>query len=100
MDHAYAVKPEARAHIPQPPSAYFHRLYFDTLTHDAAVLQHLVEAAAPGRVMLGSDFPSPMGTRHPREALVQLERHDAATYRAVLTENARALFGLGQTDTP
>ena len=92
MDHAYEVKPEARTHIPQPPSAYFERLYFDTLTHDAAVLEYLVETAAPGHVMLGSDFPSPMGTRRPREALAQLERKDGAAYRAVLDESARAFF--------
>jgi aminocarboxymuconate-semialdehyde decarboxylase len=94
MDHAYEVKPEARAQISQPPSAYFHRLYFDTLTHDAAVLKHLIETAAPGHVILGSDFPSPMGTRHPRETLAQLEQQDDATYRAVLEGNARTLFGL------
>ena len=92
MDHAYEVKPEARAHIPQPPSAYFERLYFDTLTHDAAVLQHLVETAAPGHVMLGSDFPSPMGTRRPKAALAELEQRDGAAYRAVLSESARAFF--------
>jgi len=92
MDHAYEVKPEARTHTPKPPSAYFDRLYFDTLTHDPAVLQHLVETAAPGHVMLGSDFPSPMGTRHPREALTQLEQRDGAAYRAVLAESARVFF--------
>jgi aminocarboxymuconate-semialdehyde decarboxylase len=94
MDHAYEVKPEARVNIPQPPSAYFDRLYFDTLTHDAAVLQHLVDTTPPGHVMLGSDFPSPMGTRRPREALAQLEQRDGATYQAVLAGNARAFFGL------
>ncbi len=93
MNHAYEVKPEARAGIPRPPSAYLDQLYFDTLTHDAAVLQHLVETTPPGHVMLGSDFPSPMGTRRPREALVQLEQRDGATHRAVLADNARALFG-------
>jgi aminocarboxymuconate-semialdehyde decarboxylase len=94
MDHAYEVKPEARTHIAQPPSAYFDRLYFDSLTHAPAVLQHLVETSAPGHVMLGSDFPSPMGTRRPREALAHLERGDAATYRGVLEGNARVFFGL------
>ncbi len=92
MDHAYEVKPEARSNIPTPPSAYFDRLYFDTLTHDAAVLQHLVETAAPGHVMLGSDFPSPMGTRRPKDDLAQLAKNDDAAYRAVLDESARAFF--------
>jgi aminocarboxymuconate-semialdehyde decarboxylase len=94
MDHAYEVKPEARVNLPQPPSAYFGQLYFDTLTHDADVLQHLIDTTPSGHVMLGSDFPSPMGTRRPREALTQLEQKNDATYRAVLHGNARALFGL------
>jgi hypothetical protein len=42
--------------------------------------------------MLGSDFPSPMGTRRPKDDLAQLARHDGAAYRAVLDESARAFF--------
>src|SRR5688500_7892972 len=59
IDHAYEVKPEARAHISKPPSAYFDQLYFDSLTHDPALLRYLVDVAPAGHVMLGSDFPSP-----------------------------------------
>ena len=30
LDHAYEVRPEAKAAIPAPPSTYLRRLYFDT----------------------------------------------------------------------
>jgi aminocarboxymuconate-semialdehyde decarboxylase len=94
IDHAYAVKPEARALISRPPSAYFDQLYFDSLTHDAALLRYLVETAPPGHVLLGSDFPSPMGTRTPRAIVDELDDLDEARRTALLAGNARALFGL------
>jgi aminocarboxymuconate-semialdehyde decarboxylase len=42
-------------------------LYFDSLTHDSAVLADLVAFAGAGQVLLGSDRPFDMGTDQPVE---------------------------------
>jgi aminocarboxymuconate-semialdehyde decarboxylase len=66
LDHGYAVRPECRRFIDRPPSEYFSRLYFDSITHSPHVLRLLLETVGPERVMVGSDYPFDMGSPAPR----------------------------------
>jgi aminocarboxymuconate-semialdehyde decarboxylase len=47
------------------PEASIRRFYFDTVTHDPAVLRGLVEFAGGDHVVLGTDHPFDMGDTHP-----------------------------------
>jgi aminocarboxymuconate-semialdehyde decarboxylase len=47
------------------PEASIRRFYFDTVTHDPAVLRGLVEFAGGEHVVLGTDHPFDMGDPHP-----------------------------------
>ncbi|MCA1553250.1 MAG: amidohydrolase family protein [Chloroflexi bacterium] len=73
MDHGYAMRAEPRAKIPQTPSTYFKRLHFDTLTHSAELLQHLIGVVGADHILLGSDYPFDMGTEQPREIVEGLD---------------------------
>lgn len=44
-----------------PPQNYLGRFYFDSLTHDEAMLHYLIRFAGANRVALGSDYPFPLG---------------------------------------
>jgi len=66
---AFAVRPEARADSDAGPDDSLRRLYFDSLTHDSAVLADLVAFAGAGQVLLGSDRPFDMGTDRPVEEI-------------------------------
>ena len=70
LDHGHRVRPEAKKFIAQPPSRYAKHLYFDTLTHDPALLAFNLEKFGSERIMIGSDYPFDMGVDHP---LSQLE---------------------------
>lgn len=70
LDHGHRVRPEAKKFIAQPPSRYAKSLYFDTLTHDPALLAFNLEKFGSERIMIGSDYPFDMGVDHP---LSQLE---------------------------
>jgi len=55
--------------VPESPSKYFRRFYFDTLVHDPRALRFLNELAGSDRLMLGTDYPydntgdkDPLGT--------------------------------------
>lgn len=61
FQHAYDVRPEARAHLPNGPAASIGRLYYDTILHSKSALEYLVSAAGAERVLLGSDYPFDMG---------------------------------------
>ncbi len=63
-NHAWRVRPEARGCVDEP-SSYLKRLWFDTVVHDPSALAHLVEAAGPSQVLMGSDFPFDMGPDDP-----------------------------------
>ncbi|MBT2586356.1 amidohydrolase family protein [Arthrobacter sp. ISL-95] len=63
-DRAWKVRPEARR-CAEPPSSYLRRIFFDSLVHSPRELRGLLEAAGPGQVLLGSDYPFDMGSDDP-----------------------------------
>ena len=79
LRRAFAVRPEARAGSAcqddqerrrlAGPDESLRRLYFDSLTHDSAVLADLIAFAGAGHVLLGSDRPFDMGADQPVEEI-------------------------------
>lgn len=62
IDWGYRCRPDLVAKdCPEMPSEMIKRLYFDSITHDEACLQMIVQMVGPERVMLGSDYPFPLG---------------------------------------
>jgi aminocarboxymuconate-semialdehyde decarboxylase len=72
LRRAYAVRPEARSYATIAPDDLLRSLYFDSLTHDQAVLADLVTFAGAGHVLLGTDRPFDMGTDKPVEEIAAL----------------------------
>lgn len=93
LDHGYKVRPECRSAIPNPPSAYASRLYFDSITHNPGVLSYLLAKAAPGHVLMGSDYPFDMGEDPPGEMLRNLPGLDEDIRMDLLGGNALRFFG-------
>jgi aminocarboxymuconate-semialdehyde decarboxylase len=86
-----------RNHVIDPggtadPVESFARLYFDSVVFDPRVLEFLVAKAGPARVLLGSDYPFPIGDPSPRtvieRAALPEEHRDQ-----ILGGNAARLFG-------
>jgi aminocarboxymuconate-semialdehyde decarboxylase len=59
--HGWAERAEAKVRLRGEPGPSIDRLIFDTILHDVAPLQFLVDLAGAERVMLGSDYPFDMG---------------------------------------
>ena len=91
LRQAYAVRPEARAGSATTPDELLRRLYYDSLTHDQAMLADLVQFAGAEHVLLGSDRPFDMGADRPVEEIADL-RLGQADERLVLSGNARRLL--------
>jgi aminocarboxymuconate-semialdehyde decarboxylase len=86
-----------RNHVINPadtadPLESFARLYFDSVVFDPAVLEFLVARAGPDRVLLGSDYPFPIGDPAPR-AVVERAALPEDQRDLVLSGNAARLFG-------
>lgn len=88
-DHAWKVRPEARA-CTEPPSAYLGRLWFDSLVHGPGELAALAAAVGGGRIVLGSDYPFDMGCDDP---VAEVAGADLSTAEgeAILRTNAERL---------
>lgn len=96
IDHGFKVRPEAKVAIDRLPSTYLRQLYFDSITHDAEVLEFLCRRVGSDRVMLGSDYPFDMGVQDPVARLE--ETNLSATDREnVLYRTAEEFLHLDRT---
>lgn len=75
------------------PGEGFEQLYFDSVVSDPAALRLLIDKAGPNRVMLGSDYPFPIGDLEPGLTLRQA-RLSELEERLVREETARNIFSL------
>ncbi|HEY1822279.1 MAG TPA: amidohydrolase family protein [Trebonia sp.] len=73
------------------PSDYLGDLFFDTVAMRPEAVRFLAEIAGPDHVLLGSDYPFPLGDRNPAGTVRSAGLGDAAT-AAVLGGNASQLF--------
>jgi aminocarboxymuconate-semialdehyde decarboxylase len=80
--------------ITRPPSEYFRKLYFDSLTHGTPHLNTLVESVGAERVMLGSDYPFGMGDFTPPASVAALPHASDADKELMYSGNAIRVFGL------
>jgi aminocarboxymuconate-semialdehyde decarboxylase len=65
MRHAHGFQPQAASRLRESPDDSIRRFYFDTLTHDEALLRALIDYVGADHVLLGSDYPFDMGdARH------------------------------------
>lgn len=85
----FSIDPE----LGSDPTAGFGRLYFDSVVSDPAALRLLVDKAGPGHVMLGSDYPLPIGDLDPLRTNRQARLGERAEEQ-VLEETARSVFSL------
>ena len=71
IEHGFEARPDLCAvDNPKPPSAYLRRIYVDSLVHDPRALRLVLDLLGADRMMVGSDYPFPLG-EHPAGALVE-----------------------------
>jgi aminocarboxymuconate-semialdehyde decarboxylase len=93
LENAWHHHPVARGDCEYPPSHYLSRFYTDSAVFDQRALQFLVGTMGADRVMLGSDYPFPLG----EERVGSLIRQSSLPHPAkakLLSENARRFLGL------
>lgn len=91
-DRGYVTRPEFCATIPFKPSVYARRMFYDTVVHSPANLRFLIERVGVSQVVIGTDYPYPMGDSDFREHLTQAGVLPADQER-ILTLNAGVILG-------
>jgi aminocarboxymuconate-semialdehyde decarboxylase len=93
FDHGRRVRTE-NAGLPQLPSTYLPRLYFDTIVHSDAALRFLVDTVGADRVVLASDYPADMGPADPVAVVRDNALLTEQERTAILGGNLASLLGL------
>ncbi|NND71733.1 MAG: amidohydrolase [Rhodothermales bacterium] len=95
ISHGYDVRPDLCAvDNPYHPRKYLDRILVDSLVHDPETLEMLVGLLGVNNILLGSDYPFPLGEHEPGK-LVESMTHWTDDDRArVLGLNALEWLGL------
>lgn len=73
IEHGFNMRPDLVAiDNPQNPRKYFQHLYFDSCVHDDRALRYLLDTVGIDRVMLGTDYPFPLGEQEPGSGILAL----------------------------
>ncbi len=93
MENAWHHHPIARGESEYPPSHYLNRFYADSAVFDQRALQFLLGSMGVDRVMLGSDYPFPLGEERVG-SLIRQSNLPQPTKAKLLSGNAIRFLGL------
>ncbi|KAM8787788.1 2-amino-3-carboxymuconate-6-semialdehyde decarboxylase isoform 3-T3 [Rhynchonycteris naso] len=95
ISHGFSVRPDLCAQDnPINPKKYLGSFYTDTLVHDPLALKLLADVIGKDKVMLGTDYPFPLGELEPGKLIESMEEFDAETKDKLKAGNALAFLGL------
>lgn len=93
MENAWSHHPVARGNCKLSPKSYVNRFFVDSAVFDHATLQFLAATMGEDQVMLGSDYPFPLG----EETVGKLIRESDLAHTTklkLLSANAEKFFAL------
>ena len=93
LENAWQHHPVAHGACELPPSQYVGRFSVDSAVFDERALKFLVETMGTERVMLGSDYPFPLGESSVG-ALIRSSHLPPQSKQRLLGENAEVFLGL------
>ena len=93
MQNAWEHQPLCRGAAQFPPVRYLERFHVDSAIFDQRSLKLLVDVMGEDHVMLGSDYPYPLGEEHIGE-LIRQSQFSAEAKGKMLAGNATEFFGL------
>ncbi len=93
MQNAWEHQPLARGAAEHPPAHYVDRFAVDSAVFDQRSLKLLVDVMGDDRVLLGSDYPYPLGEEH-IGALIRNSDLSSQAKAKLLGGNAAELFGI------
>jgi aminocarboxymuconate-semialdehyde decarboxylase len=97
LENAWQHHPVAHGVCELPPRQYLNRFYVDSAVFDQRALQLLIETMGAERVLLGSDYPFPLG-EHGIGSLIRSSRLSDEAKSRLLGGNALSFLGLNKTE--
>ncbi|XP_050418327.2 2-amino-3-carboxymuconate-6-semialdehyde decarboxylase isoform X1 [Patella vulgata] len=99
IEHGFNVRPDLCATDNNiSPRQYLGQIYTDSLVHDKRALELLTDVIGKNRVILGSDYPFPLGEHHPGELIESMPNFTQDLKDQLLWSNAFEFLGLDPKD--
>ena len=94
MDHAWSARADAHSNLPNPPTSYLKKMYFDTAVYTPHQLRFLVDFYGANHVVMGTDYPFDMAEFRPVEHVIETDGLSEAQMAAIISGNAHRLLKL------
>lgn len=94
VDNAWKHRDIVRENCPKLPSSYVDRLFVDSAVFDRRSLRLLVEVHGTNRILLGSDYPFPLGEARIGTLIEEADFLSETDRSRMLAGNAEAFFSL------
>lgn len=94
IEHGFNVRPDLCAVDNNVnPREYLGKFYLDSLVHDESILKYIVELMGEDKIILGSDYPFPLGEHQPGQ-LIRRAGLSKETQGKILADNALNWLGV------
>jgi aminocarboxymuconate-semialdehyde decarboxylase len=93
MDRGFYVRGECKT-IARPPSEYFKRFTYDTISYSEDILHDLIKLVGADRIMVGSDYCFDIAYEEPVKFLTQMTTLTDKQRSQILWDNAARLLKL------
>jgi len=95
IEHGFNVRPDLCAiRNNVNPRNYLGKIWVDSLVHDLEALKYLIKLMGEDRVMLGSDYPFPLGEHHPGKLIEETEEFSEELKEKLLSLNCLQFLGI------
>jgi aminocarboxymuconate-semialdehyde decarboxylase len=94
IDHAWGARSDSHAGLPQPPTSYLKKIYFDSVVFTPHQLAALIALFGADHIVMGTDYPFDMAEFDPIGHVASVEELDASAVAAITGGNARRLLGI------
>lgn len=95
IEHGFNVRPDLVATKNNVnPREYLGKFYLDSLVLDEQALQYIIQVIGEDKVVLGSDYPFPLGEHHPGKLIESMFELNKAVKEKLLWRNAAEFLGL------
>jgi len=93
IDHAWGARRDSNAGLPNAPTEYLRKMYFDSVVFTHHQLEYMVNVFGEDKIVMGSDYPFDMADYDPVEHIATSKLSDSAKAK-VAGENAIRLLSL------
>jgi aminocarboxymuconate-semialdehyde decarboxylase len=94
IEHGFNVRPDLCAvDNPVNPRNYLGRFWIDSLVHDKAALQYILDLIGSDKICLGTDYPFPLGELEPGKLIETMQLEQSITEK-LLYRNGMDWLGI------